>query len=118
MSTAKLFLAAMAMAAVFFVGVNARVAAHYNNHEVSCHSQKYDGRNIYYKTLPGLGFVICYSTSFPGLFPEKMGGVLGGMGKGGKRPWHRLVTCTAYYMATIVRRLSVHFFYRKISLRN
>ena len=38
MSTAKLFLAAMAMAAVFFVGVNARVAAHYNNHEVSCHS--------------------------------------------------------------------------------
>ena len=38
MSTAKLFLVAMAMAAVFFVGVNARVAAHYNNHEVSCHS--------------------------------------------------------------------------------
>ena len=38
MSTAKLFLAAMAMAAVFFVGVNARVAAHYNNHEVSFHS--------------------------------------------------------------------------------
>ncbi|KAM7450589.1 hypothetical protein ABFA07_001605 [Porites harrisoni] len=33
MSTTKLFLAAMAMAAVFFVGVNARVAAHYNNHE-------------------------------------------------------------------------------------
>ena len=38
MSTAKLFLVAMAMAAVYFVGVNARVAAHYNNHEVSCHS--------------------------------------------------------------------------------
>ena len=38
MSTAKLFLFAMAMAAVFFVGVKARVAAHYNNHEVSCHS--------------------------------------------------------------------------------
>ena len=42
MSTAKLFLLAMAITAVFFVGVNARVAAHYNNHEVSCHSQKYD----------------------------------------------------------------------------
>ena len=69
MSTAKLFLLAMAITAVFFVGVNARVAAHYNNHEVSCHSQKYDGRNIYYKTVPGLGFVICYSTSSPGLFP-------------------------------------------------
>ena len=38
MSTAKLFLFAMAMAAVFFVGVKARVAAHYDNHEVSCHS--------------------------------------------------------------------------------
>ena len=34
----KLFLFAMAMTAVFFVGVNARVAAHYNNHKVSCHS--------------------------------------------------------------------------------
>ncbi|CAH3169931.1 unnamed protein product [Porites evermanni] len=33
MSTAKLFLFAMAIAAVFFVDVNARVAAHYNNHE-------------------------------------------------------------------------------------
>ena len=40
MSTAKLFLLAMAIAAVFFVDVNARVAAHYNNHEVSCHSRK------------------------------------------------------------------------------
>ena len=40
MSTAKLFLFAMAMAAVFIVGVKARVAAHnYNNHEVSCHSR-------------------------------------------------------------------------------
>ena len=93
MSTAKLFLLAMAITAVFFVGVNARVAAHYNNHEVSCHSQKYDGRNIYYKTLPGLGFVIVIQPLPQGFSLKKWVGCLVGWEKAGKGPgigWSRV----------------------------